>query len=310
MNPEIELRHLRYFIAVAEELHFSRAAKRLHIAQPPLSQQIRKLEQHIGHSLFNRNSRTVALTHAGETLLERARHLLKRIEEDMETVRRVGRGEMGSLTVGFIGSAMLTVLPALLGKYRMGYPQVELRLRELTTSRLIDAIRQGAVDIGFLRDAGRTEGLSVETVLAERFVVALPETHPLAARKKINLPALQREPLVLFPRELGPRAWDKTIELCETAGFRPKIVQEAPEWLTVLRLVSSGLGFSITPACVATIKAPGAVCRELVHCPISTDIELAHRNDRLNPIIDAFLTAARTAFQARRTGTSMTLEHP
>src|ERR1700745_2221418 len=115
MNSEIELRHLRYFIAVAEELHFSRAAKRLHIAQPPLSQQIRRLEQHIGHSLFNRNSRTVTLTQAGETLFERARHILKQIEEDVETVRKVGRGEMGSLTVGFIGSAMLTILPALLG---------------------------------------------------------------------------------------------------------------------------------------------------------------------------------------------------
>jgi DNA-binding transcriptional LysR family regulator len=298
MDSQIELRHLRYFVAVAEELHFSRAARRLHIAQPPLSQQIRKLEQHIGHTLFNRNSRTVTLTYAGETLLERARHILKRMEEDVETVRRVGRGEMGSLTIGFIGSAMLTVLPALLGKYRMRYPQVELRLRELTTSRLIDAIRQGAVDIGFLRDAGRTEGLSVETVLAERFVLALPETHPLTGRKKINLSAMQREPLVLFPRELGPRAWDKTMELCATAGFRPKIVQEAPEWLTVLRLVSSGLGFSITPACVATIKAPGTVCRELVHCPISTDIELAHRNDHLNPTIDAFLIAAGKAFRS------------
>ncbi len=119
MNPDIELRHFRYFVAVAEELHFSRAAERLRIAQPPLSQQIRKLERHIGHSLFIRNSRAVALTHAGETLLERARPMLKRIEEDLETVRRVGRGEMGSLTVGFIGSAMLTVLPTLLGKYRM-----------------------------------------------------------------------------------------------------------------------------------------------------------------------------------------------
>jgi DNA-binding transcriptional LysR family regulator len=297
MNSEIELRHLRYFVAVAEELHFSRAARRLHIAQPPLSQQIRKLEQYIGHSLFSRNSRTVMLTGAGETLLERARYLLKRLEEDFETVRRVGRGEMGSLTVGFIGSAMLTALPALLGSYRRKYPQVELRLREMTTSRLIDAVRQGAVDIAFLRDAGPTEGLSVETVLAERFVVALPEKHPLTKRDKFTLAALRREPLVLFPRELGPRAWDKTMELCESAGFRPKIVQEAPEWLTVLRLVSSGLGFSITPACVATIKAPGAVCRELAHCPISTDIELAHRNDHLNPIIDAFLTAARKAFR-------------
>src|SRR3984893_17795339 len=175
MDSAIERRHLRYFVAVAEELHFSRAAKRLRIAQPPLSQQIRKLEHHIGHSLFVRNSRAVALTHAGEMLLERARHILKRIEEDLETVRRVGRGEMGSLTVGFIGSAMLTVLPTLLGRYRMKYNQVELRLRELTTSRLVDAIRQGAVDIGFLRDAGPTDGLSVETILAEKYVVALPD---------------------------------------------------------------------------------------------------------------------------------------
>jgi len=299
MDSAIELRHLRYFVAVAEELHFSRAAKRLRIAQPPLSQQIRQLEQHIGHALFNRNSRTVALTHAGETLLELARHILKRLEEDVETVRRVGRGEMGSLTVGFIGSAMLTVLPAILRGYRMKFPQVALRLRELTTSRLVDAIRQGAVDIGFLRDAGPTDGLSVQTVLAEKYVVALPDRHPLAQRKKVSLIALKREPLVLFPRELGPLAWDKTIELCEIAGFRPTIVQEAAEWLVVLRLVSSGLGISITPACVATIKTPGVICRELTSCPISTNIELAHRTDYLNPIMNAFLVAARKAFGSK-----------
>jgi DNA-binding transcriptional LysR family regulator len=137
----------------------------------------------------------------------------------------------------------------------------------------------------------------VESVLGEKFVVALPERHPLAERKKIALAQLKQESLVLFPRDLGPLAWDKTMALCETEGFRPKIVQEAPEWLTVLRLVSSGLGISITPACVATIKAPGAVCRELTRCPISTDIELAHRSDHLDPIMDAFLKAARTAFR-------------
>jgi DNA-binding transcriptional LysR family regulator len=297
MNQPIELRHLRYFIAVAEELHFSRAAKRLRIAQPPLSQQIRNLERYVGHPLFTRNSRAVTLTHAGEVLLERARNLLKRVDEDMETVRRVGRGEMGSLTVGFISSAMLTVLPDLLGSYRVKYPQVELRLRELTTSRLVDAIRQGAVDVGFLRDAGPTDGLVVESLLEEKYVVALPETHPLANRSKIPLERLKGESLVLFPRELGPLAWDKTIALCETAGFRPKIVQEAPEWLTVLRLVSSGLGFSISPACVATINATGAICRPLAKCPILTNIELARRSDYLTPIMEMFLTAARLGFR-------------
>jgi DNA-binding transcriptional LysR family regulator len=300
MNTAVELRHLRYFIAVAEELHFSRAARRLRIAQPPLSQQIRKLEQHIGHALFERNSRTVALTHAGEALLERARHLLRRLDEDLETVSMVGRGEVGSLTIGFIGSAMLTVLPAMLGNYRKQYPQVELRLRQLTTSSLIDAIRQGAVDIGFLRDAGPTEKLSIETLLAEKFVVAMPDRHALAKRKKVALNEFKQESLVLFPRNLGPLAWDKTIALCETEGFRPQIVQEAPEWLTVLRLVSSGLGISITPACVATIRAPGAVCRELVRCPISTDIDLAHRSDHLNPLTEAFLRAARKAFRKQQ----------
>jgi DNA-binding transcriptional LysR family regulator len=155
------------------------------------------------------------------------------------------------------------------------------------------------VDIGFLRDAGPTDGLSVQTVLAEKYVVALPDRHPLAQRKKVSLIALKREPLVLFPRELGPLAWDKTIELCEIAGFRPTIVQEAAEWLVVLRLVSSGLGISITPACVATIKTPGVICRELTTCPISTNIELAHRTDYLNPIMNAFLVAARKAFGSK-----------
>jgi DNA-binding transcriptional LysR family regulator len=298
MSELLELRHLRYFVAVAEELHFSRAAKRLHMAQPPLSQQIRKLEQYIGHPLFTRNSRTVALTQAGEMLLERSRYLLRRLEDDLETVRRVGRGEIGTLTVGFIGSAMLTVLPALIGSYRKRFPKVDLRLRELTTSSLVDAIRQGAADLGFLRDAGPTEGLMVEQVLAERFVVALAETHPLANGKKVALAELKGEPLILFARELGPMAWDKTIALCETSGFRPAIVQDAPEWLTVLRLVSSGLGFSIAPACVATIQTPGVVCRELTKCPVSTNIELARRRDYLNPIVDAFLAEAREMFRA------------
>ena len=297
---ELELRHLRYFIAVAEELHFSRAAKRLHMAQPPLSQQIRKLELYIGHPLFTRSSRTVALTQAGEALLERSRYLLRRLEDDLETVRRVGRGEIGTLTVGFIGSAMLTVLPALIGSYRKRFAKVDLRLRELTTTSLVEAIRQGAVDLGFLRDAGPTEGLIVENVVAERFVVALAKKHPFANRKKISLAELKAEPLILFARELGPLAWDKTIALCETSGFRPKIVQDAPEWLTVLRLVSSGLGFSIAPACVATIQTPGVVCRELTKCPVSTNIELARRNDHLNPIMEAFLAEARKMFRGTR----------
>ena len=169
---DIEIRHLRYFVAVAEELHFGRAALRLHIAQPPLSQQIRRLEEMLGHALFLRTSRDVRLTAAGEELLERARHSLAKIEADLAAAQRIGRGEAGSLTVGFVGSGMLTALPRMLGRYRKLYPEVDLQLREFHTASLVNALLNGTVDVGFLRDSGshpiaesRDEG-SAEEILS------------------------------------------------------------------------------------------------------------------------------------------------
>src|SRR5713101_8770520 len=164
MDQQIELRHLRYFVAVAEELHFGRAAKRLHLAQPPLSQQIRKLEEILGHALFTRTSRHVKLTSAGELFLDRARSTLRKVQEDMETARSVGRGELGFLTVGFIGSAMLTSIPAILGEYRRRHPRLNLQLRESYTAGVVQALLQGTLDVGFLRDGGSIEGLEVETL--------------------------------------------------------------------------------------------------------------------------------------------------
>src|ERR1700761_2002956 len=164
---DIEIRHLRYFVAVAEELHFGRAAQRLHIAQPPLSQQIRRLEDLLGHALFLRTSREVRLTAVGEELLERARHTLAKIEADVSAAQRIGRGEAGSLTVGFIGSGMLTALPKMLGRYRRRYPQVDLQLREFYTARLTGALLDGTIDVGFLRDGGPIEGLHVEVMASE-----------------------------------------------------------------------------------------------------------------------------------------------
>lgn len=164
---DIGLRHLRYFVAVAEELHFGRAAQRLHIAQPPLSQQIRKLEEAIGHPLLLRNSRQVRLTGAGEELLKRAQQTLRKVAEDIQSTRRIGRGEVGTLTVGFIASAMLTVLPSMLSEYRRRFPEVELRLREFYTSGLLDALRNGTADIGFTRDADQEKSLHTEVLLPE-----------------------------------------------------------------------------------------------------------------------------------------------
>jgi DNA-binding transcriptional LysR family regulator len=256
MDRDIELRHLRYFVTVAEELHFGRAALRLHLAQPPLSQQIRKLEEILGHRLFTRTSRAVRLTAAGEVFLDRARRTLRTVGEDIAEARSVGRGEIGSLRVGFIGSGMLTPLPAMLGRYRRKHPKVDLQLREAMSSQLVQWLLDGTVDVGFLRDGGPHQGLEVETLFSEPFVAVLPANHHLAGRKSISAAALREEPFVFFPQAAGRVAYDKPISICEEHGFRPRIVQEAPHWLTVMRLAGAGLGVSIAPACVEKIAAP------------------------------------------------------
>lgn len=233
MNPEIELRHLRYFLAVAETLHFSKAAQRLGIAQPPLSQQIRRLEQLLGHALFDRTTRGVKLTLAGQLLAERARSTIEKVQDDLSQVRRLGRGEEGILTVGFSGSVMFTELPAAIQSYRREYPKVELRLRELVTSAQIAALLGGTLDLAFLRDGDETEGIELSTVLKERYVAVLPETHRLAGAKSLPVGALRKEPFVLFARRMGPLAYDRTIACCEKSGFRPiscRMRRSGPRW--------------------------------------------------------------------------------
>jgi DNA-binding transcriptional LysR family regulator len=300
MNSEIEVRHLRYFVAVAEELHFGRAAMRLHIAQPPLSQQIRRLEEMLGHALFIRTSREVRLTATGEELLERAQYTLRKIEADVAAAQRIGRGEAGALTVGFVGSGMLTALPKMLGRYRRQYPQVDLQLREFYTAGLVDALLNGTVDVGFLRDAGETDGLKVEVLLAEPFVVVLPRKHPLAEQKTVAVKSLQHEPFVLFARSYGSVAWKKTVDLCEAHGFTPRVVQEAPQWLTIMSLVGAGLGVTIAPSCVKKLTVPDTVCRNLRPQTQVTHLELACRVNETRPIAKAFSELARRVFRGSK----------
>jgi len=296
MNNDIEIRHLRYFIAVAEELHFGRAAQRLHLAQPPLSQQIRKLEDLLGHALFVRTSRAVKLTSAGEVLLDRARNTLRKVSEDVEDVRSVGRGEVGSLKVGFIGSAMLTALPGILGSYRRQYPKVDLQLREFHSAGAIRALQDGSLDVGFLRDGGPADGLEVETLLSEPFVAAVPAKHALAARKTFSAALLRDEPFVLFSPTFGRRAWEKTVSLCEQHGFRPRVVQEAPQWLTILRLVGAGLGVTIAPACAEQIAMRDVVCRKL-RSAVKSDVELAYRVGEDRALVKTFCKIARESLK-------------
>jgi DNA-binding transcriptional LysR family regulator len=297
MNPDIELRHLKYFVAVAEELHFGRAAKRLHIAQPPLSQQIRRLEEMLGHALFLRTSREVRLTATGEELLERARHTLRKIQSDVAAAQCIGRGEAGALNVGFIGSGMLTALPKMLGRYRKQYPQVDLQLRELYTESLVKALLNGTVDVGFMRDAGEIEGLHVEVVMAEPLVVVLPRKHPLAGQKTVAVKSLQHEPFVLFSRAYGNSAWEKTVAVCEAEGFLPRVVQEAPQWLTIMSLVGAGLGVTIAPACVKRLSGTETVCKTLRPHSQPTHLELAYRENEVRPIAKTFCELARRVFR-------------
>lgn len=306
MDHEIELRHLRYFVAVAEELHFGRAARRLHLSQPPLSQQIRRLEELLGYPLFVRTSRAVRLTSAGETFLERAQRTLRKMDEDVEAMRCVGRGEAGTLGVGFIGSGMLTAIPAMLGQYRARFPRVNLQLREMYTSGVIRSLKEGALDVGFLRDGGPTEGLQVETLFSEPFLAVLPANHPLARRSNRGLldpGELADEPFVFFSPTAGNRAYEKPVSICERAGFRPRVVQEAPQWLTIMRLVGAGLGVSIGPACTERIRTPEVVCRRFRTAAgarqVRSEIELAWRTVDDRPIVDAFCGLAREKLRKR-----------
>jgi DNA-binding transcriptional LysR family regulator len=263
MNEEIEIRHLRYFLAVAETLHFTKAAKQLGIAQPPLSQQIKRLEQILGAPLFVRTTRGVRLTPAGTLLATRARNMLHKLRDDVNEVRRLGRGEEGTLTVGFSGSIMFTNLPKAIQEFRKRYPKVELQLRELVTAQQITALLDRSIDLALMRDGDPTDGIDMETLLKERFIAILPEAHPLAAQRVLRMKDLAAERFILFGRWHGALAYDRTIAVCKQAGFTPNIVQEAPQFATVIRLIAAGIGVSLAPACLANMVIPGAVYREV-----------------------------------------------
>jgi DNA-binding transcriptional LysR family regulator len=292
----IDLRHLRYFVAVAEELHFGRAAARLGIQQPPLSQQIKYLESVVGHALFTRTSRSVTLTAAGQELLDRSRRTLARVQEDLNAVRRIGRGEVGALNVGFAGSAMLTVLPDVIKIYRRDYGDVQLRLQEMSTGEGIQHLREGTVDLCFLRDPGEIEGIITENLFREPFVAILPVRHRLARQQSISVARLKNEPFVFYRRVMGPVAYDRTMALCESAGFTPQIVQDTPQWPTAIRLIGAGLGISIAPACIAKLGTPGVVFRRIAAKNAFTEIALGRRDEPLMPTASAFMLLARQTF--------------
>src|ERR1700730_3949373 len=244
---QMELRHLRYFLAVAEELNFTRAAERLGINQPPLSLQIRQLEKEIGTPLFRRKARGVELTNAGKLMLEEARVILKQVEQAKIGVRRRGRGETGRINIGSSGGAYFhPSVPTIIREYRTHYPDVVISPAAGNTPLLVARLQAGKTDVAILRPPiSDSAGLALVQLVDEPFVIVVPGGHPLGERTSAPLSARAEEPLVLFPRELNPSNYDSIIEACIRSGFRPKLGQEAPQVVSVIPLVAAGLGFSI-----------------------------------------------------------------
>jgi DNA-binding transcriptional LysR family regulator len=297
----MELRHLHYFIAVAEELHFSRAAERLHISQPPLSQQIQSLEEELGVKLFERTKRQVHLTEAGKVFLERSYQVLAQLEQAIAATRQIGRGEVGRLAIGFVDSAMYTVLPEILRVFREQFPAVELRLHELTTTQQIQALYDKQIDIGIVRSAISEPGLSVECLLQESLVLALPENHLLSAQTQVSLSSLADESFILSPAKLGPLFYEQIIHSCQQAGFRPKVAQEAVQMQTIIGLVAAGLGIAIVPASMQNFHRSGVIYKSLQEQIPNTGLYLTWRQHDSSPVISAFLSLARKTTQGEST---------
>ncbi|MEU1663080.1 LysR family transcriptional regulator [Streptomyces sparsogenes] len=289
-RPELPLQQLHAFVVLAEELHFGHAAARLGIAQPPLSQQIRRLEDKVGHALFSREPGRVTLTPAGRELLPAARRALTDLTDGLAAARAVGSGRTGLLRIGFAASLALTVLPGLLRTFRQRFPGVHLDIHEMTSAPQIAALHDKTIDIGLLREppADETE-LGFWTVLDEPFVAVLPATHPLAAQRVVELGQLAESPFVLLPRAVGPQLYDQITGLCTAAGFTPRIAQHAVEWQTVCALVETGLGVSLAPASIRRIRLKGVAFRRVKPGTARTRIAVAWRKDDQNPLVGRLL---------------------
>ncbi len=296
-SMQLELRQLRYFVTVAEELHFGKAALRLHMTQPPLSQTILAFEQMLGTSLFERNRRFVALTPAGHALLPEARRLLAQAQALPELVRRAAAGEAGRITLAFISSADYSVLPPFLRSYRSAYPGVQITLQEATSDVQVDELLHGRIDCGLmlapLPDKARAE-LDYVKVLAEPLVLALPSG--LVTSKQsgpLRLQDVPPLPLIIFPRAIAPSLHDAILACFGAAGLTPVIGQEAIQMQTIVSLVSAGMGIALVPQSVSNLMRPGVEYRALRDPVPHVETGLAWRRDNDSPVLRGFLDLLR-----------------
>lgn len=289
----MELRHLRYFVAVAEELHFGRAARRLNISQPPLSIQIRNLEQELGVALFIRK-RDVELTPAGREFFTHATNVLLKVQQAVESARRVEQGTMGELGVGFMSSMAYTYLPWQLRLFRERFPGIQLTLSEQDTINQLRLLRDGDLDVGIVRGPIRSRGITSVRILAEPLVAALPANHPKASAKRVAVGDLIDDFFIVFPRRIGGSLNEEVNRLCEQAGFTPKVAQEVIQLHVVVSLVSTGMGIAIVPDSTRLFPAAGVVFKRLIDDGAQVSTEIVYRDDDSSRIIQEFIAIARS----------------
>ncbi|HJV38061.1 MAG TPA: LysR substrate-binding domain-containing protein [Geothrix sp.] len=290
----MELRLLRYFTVVAEELHFSRAAARLHMAQPPLSQQIKQLEQELGVPLFVRTRRHVELTEPGRQFLGSAREILAQVDHAVLQVQRAARGEVGEIAIGLVSSASYEdTLPRILRAYRERHPAVAITLHEMSSGEQVAALREGRIQVGLLRPPIHEPGLATTTVLREPLVAVLPADHRLAGRRRIPLAALAGDPFIMIPRSHGLGILDLVMGACLAAGFTPRIAQEAKEIQTVVGFVAAGYGVSLMPRAVRRLSHAGVAYVPLAPPQVQIEVAAAYRQGDESPLLAAFLAVLK-----------------
>ena len=314
----MDLRRLRYFVVAAEEQNFSRAAKRLRIAQPPLSAQIKQLEGELGVKLFDRTSRGVRLTEAGRLLLGEARRIFVQLDQSVEFIRQVGDGRIGRLALGFLPSVAHGVLPNMLREFRERFPNVELSLQEMSPDEEVQKLRNNQIDAGFLYLPVDETGLEVRPILREPFIVALPDEHSLATETQVAMSQLAEEPFILPPQHQVPACYGHIMEACRRAGFFPKAVQK-DVWLmqTIVDLVAGGLGVALVPASLKNLRRTGVTYKEIKDLSITVEIGVVWRRDDPSAVLQAFLEVVEEIFNREygeakvlgETSSLVTLEH-
>ena len=296
-SARIELRHLRYFCRLADELHFGRAALRLSVSQPALSVQIKQLEEMVGARLLERHSRHVSLTDAGRVFEESARRILRDVEAAVHATRQAESGEVGVLRVGFGPTLMFSTLPQVVRAYRTRYPGVRLDLRELATAEQVDALLRGDLDVAFVRGAETDPRLHAEPFAKEPLLIAIHRDHPSAGDARVPLATLANEPWVLFPRAIAPQLHEQVMRLCREAGFTPNVVQESREVYTTVGLVGAGVGVTIVPEAVQRMSWKGVAYKPIPRATVR--LSMVRPSGPPRPVVEAFLAVARKASRAR-----------